>query len=171
MTTTHDSGNATAPARGAAHAVAGLLFGAGFGFVLAAARLHEYSTIHAMLSLEEIDVFLLMGAAIGTSLPLLWLLERAGVRTRLGGPLALSRSPIRRHHVVGGALFGIGWAVSGTCPAPALVMLASGAGLAIVTIAGLFVGLGLRDAQTPRAPGAVPTAGDGEQREVVASAR
>lgn len=156
---------------GAARAIAGLLFGAGFGFVLGAATLHEYSTIHAMLSLEEIDVFLLMGAAIGTSLPLLWLLERAGVRTMVGGPLALSRSPIRRHHVVGGALFGIGWAVSGTCPAPALVMLASGAGLAAVTIAGLFVGLGLRDAQTARTTGGAPAAGDGEQREVVAAAR
>ncbi|MEY2740032.1 MAG: DUF6691 family protein [Ilumatobacteraceae bacterium] len=151
--------------------IAGLVFGAGFGLVLAAARLHEYATIHAMLSLEEIDVFLLMGAAIGTSLPLLLVLERARARTLVGGPLALSRSRIQRHHVVGGALFGVGWAVSGTCPAPALVMLASGAGLAAATVAGLFVGLGLRDAQTSRTTGTAPTAGDGEQREVVAAAR
>jgi len=47
-------------------------------------------------------------------------------------------------------------------------MLASGAGLAVITIAGLFVGLGLRDAQTSRAAGTVIT-GDGEHRDVVAS--
>jgi uncharacterized membrane protein YedE/YeeE len=151
-----------------AHKVLGLLFGAGFGFVLAAANLHEYDTIHKMLRLEEIDVFLLMGGAIGTSLPLLWWLERRRTNTALGGPLFLSRSKPRREHVVGGALFGIGWAVSGTCPAPALVMLVSGAGLAAVTITGLFVGLNLRDAQVRRNAGAA-TAADGEHREVVTS--
>jgi hypothetical protein len=151
-----------------AHKVLGLLFGAGFGFVLAAANLHEYDTIHKMLRLEEIDVFLLMGGAIGTSLPLLWWLERRRANTALGGPLFLSRSKPRREHVVGGALFGVGWAVSGTCPAPALVMLVSGAGLAAVTITGLFVGLNVRDAQVRRNAGAA-TAADGEHREVVTS--
>ena len=147
--------------------VIGLLFGAGFGFVLAAANLHEYATIHNMLSLEEFDVFGLMGLAIGTSLPLLAIMERAKVKTVLAGTLSLSRSKVQKHHVVGGAIFGIGWAVSGTCPAPALVMLASGAGLAAVTIAGLFVGLGLRDAQTSRAAGGSVTQGDGEHRTTV----
>lgn len=148
----------------------GLLFGAGFGFVLAAANLHEYTTIHNMLSLEEFDVFGLMGGAIGVSLPLLWILERRRTRTALGGTLTLSRSKPQRHHIVGGSLFGIGWALSGTCPAPALVMLASGAGLAVITVAGLFVGLGLRDVQTSRAHGTA-TAGDGEHREVVGAGR
>lgn len=145
----------------------GLLFGAGFGFVLAAANLHEYTTIHDMLSLEEFDVFGLMGLAIGVSLPLLAILERAKVKTVLAGTLSLSRSKVQKHHVVGGAIFGIGWAISGTCPAPALVMLASGAGLAAVTIAGLFVGLHLRDAQTNRAVGGTVTQGDGEHRATV----
>lgn len=147
--------------------IAGLLFGAGFGFVLAAANLHEYTTIHNMLSLKEFDVFGLMGLAIGTSLPLLAFLERAKVKTVLAGALSLSRSKVQKHHVVGGAIFGIGWAVSGTCPAPALVMLASGAGLAAITIAGLFIGLGLRDAQTSRTSGGSITQGDGEHRASV----
>lgn len=148
--------------------ITGLLFGAGFGFVLAAANLHEYDTIHKMLRLEEIDVFLLMGGAIGVSLPLLWWFERRNTTTTLAGRLTLSRSKPQRHHVVGGALFGIGWAVSGTCPAPALVMLASGAGLAIVTIVGLFVGLNLRDAQVRRG-NTVVAASDGEHREMTAA--
>ena len=148
-----------------AYRVLGLLFGAGFGFVLAAANLHEYDTIHNMLRLEEFDVFLLMGAAIGTSLPLLWWLEKRKTKTALAGTLTLSRSRPTRQHVVGGALFGIGWAVSGTCPAPALVMLVSGAGLAVITIVGLFLGLNLRDRQVARLAGTA-TAADGEHRNL-----
>lgn len=155
--------------RSLGYKIAGLAFGAGFGFVLGGAGLHEYTVIHTMLKLDELYVFLLMGGAIATSLPLLWILDKMRARTALGGELALSRSKPNRNHVVGGALFGVGWAVSGTCPGPAVVMLSSGAGLAVLTVLGLFVGLQLRDAQTARS-GSGPTVGDGEQR-VASSAR
>lgn len=148
----------------------GLVFGAAFGFVLGAARLHEYDTIHRMLRFDEADVFLLMGSAIGTSLPLLWWLERRSTPTLLAGRLSLSRSRVERHHLIGGALFGMGWALAGTCPAPALVMLASGASLAIVAIAGLFIGIHLRDHQT-RTTAGIATVGDGEHREATAPTR
>lgn len=139
----------------------GLLFGLLFGGVLAASNLHEYDTIHAMLRLDEFDVFWFMGSAIAVSLPGLWLLERSGLRTPLGGALSLSRSRPERHHLTGGALFGIGWAIAGTCPAPALVMVSSGALLGLVAIPGIFLGLYLRERQQTDA-GHV---GDGEHRE------
>ena len=141
----------------------GLLAGIAFGGLLAGAQLHEYDTIHAMLRLDEPDVFLLMGSAIGVAMPGLWLMERRRVRTMFGGEISLSRSRPERHHIKGGVLFGLGWAVAGTCPAPALVMISSGAMLGLVAIAGIFFGLYLREAQT-RTPVAT---GDGEGKELV----
>jgi uncharacterized membrane protein YedE/YeeE len=138
----------------------GLLFGSLFGGVLAASNLHEYDTIHAMLRLQEFDVFWFMGSAIAVSAPLLWWLERRGLVTPLGGALTLSRSRPERHHVVGGALFGIGWAVAGTCPAPALVMISSGAALGLVALAGIFLGLWVHG----RATNSDTHVGDGEHR-------
>lgn len=143
--------------------IIGGLFGAGFGFVLAAAQLNEYDTIHKTLRFAEWDVFLLMGLAIGVSLPLLWVLERRGTTTVFGGRLSLSRSRIERHHIVGGALFGTGWALAGTCPAPALAMISSGAMYGTIAVTGLFIGLWLRDHQVERAAVSVPE-GDGEHR-------
>jgi uncharacterized membrane protein YedE/YeeE len=142
----------------------GGLFGAGFGFVLAAAQLHEFDTIHKTLRLDELDVFLLMGLAIGISLPLLWVLDKRGTQTLFGGQLKLSRSKVERHHIVGGALFGTGWALAGTCPAPALAMLASGAFYGAIAVVGLFIGLYLRDLQTSADQA---TVGDGEHRDLV----
>jgi uncharacterized membrane protein YedE/YeeE len=140
----------------------GLAFGALFGGLLAGARLHEYDTIHAMLRLDEPDVFLLMASAIATSAPLLWILERRGITTLLGGDFSLSRSLPKAHHIRGGAIFGVGWAIAGTCPAPALVMVSSGALLGLVAIPGIFLGLHLHERQTasPR------HIGDGEHRTV-----
>lgn len=139
----------------------GLLFGVLFGGVLAASELHEYDTIHAMLRLEELDVIWFMGSAIAVSMPLLWLLERRGLQTPLGGALRLSRSRPERHHLRGGALFGLGWAIAGTCPAPALVMVSSGALLGLVAIPGIFLGLRLHEWRSV----AGLRVGDGEHRD------
>lgn len=138
----------------------GLAFGAMFGGVLAASNLHEYDTIHAMLRFDEFDVFWFMASAIAVSAPLLWFLERRGMNTPYGGQLSLSRSRPESHHLKGGALFGIGWAIAGTCPAPALVMVSSGAFLGLIALPGIFLGLHLRQRQQADA-GQV---GDGEHR-------
>ena len=145
----------------------GLLFGVAFGGVLAASNLQEYDTIHAMLRLDEFDVFWFMASAIAVSAPLLWLLERRRMQTPFGGQLTLSRSKPEKHHILGGALFGVGWAIAGTCPAPALVMVSSGAMLGLVAIAGIFLGLHLRERQQHGAQ----HVGDGEHRELVSSGR
>lgn len=140
----------------------GLLFGSLFGGILAGAQLHEYDTIHYMLALEEYYVFAFMASAIAVSMPLLFLLERRGWNTPYGGALTLSRSRPDANHLKGGALFGVGWAIAGTCPAPALVMVSSGALLGLVAIPGIFLGLWLRERETSTdvAPG------DGEHREL-----
>ena len=142
----------------------GLVFGMAFGGLLAAGNLHEYDTIHAMLRLDEPDVYLLMASAIAVSAPALWWLERRRMVTMFGGKLALSRSKPEPHHIKGGAMFGAGWAIAGTCPAPALVMVSSGAVLGFVAIAGIFLGLHLRERATARQTGHPVHTGDGEHR-------
>lgn len=128
----------------------GLVTGALFGGILAGANLHEYDTIHSFLRLDDLYVAWFMGSAIAVSAPMLWWLERRGTDTPFGGRLSLSRAKPERHHVVGGAIFGLGWAIAGTCPAPALVMISSGAMLGLVAIAGIFLGLHLRERQAMR---------------------
>ncbi len=51
------------------------LFGLAFGFLFAAAGLNQYDVIHQMLLLKNFAPFLIMGSAMGTTLPILWLLE------------------------------------------------------------------------------------------------
>lgn len=128
----------------------GLVCGALFGGILAGANLHEYDSIHEFLRLDDLYIAWFMGSAIAVSAPLLWWLERRGTDTPYGGRMKLSQSRPEAHHIKGGAIFGLGWAIAGTCPAPALVMLSSGALLGLVAIAGIFVGLQLRERQAIR---------------------
>lgn len=128
----------------------GLFTGILFGGLLAGARMHEYDTIHSFLRLDDLYLAWFMASAIAVASPLLWWFERRETNTPFGGRLTLSRSMPEPHHLKGGALFGVGWAVAGTCPAPALVMVSSGAMLGLVAIAGIFLGLHLRERQAMR---------------------
>jgi uncharacterized protein len=123
----------------------GLVLGGAFGFLIAAAGFADYDVIHNGLLLRDWHMYLTMGSAVVTAMPILWLLQRRRWRTPLGGEMALQQQAPGRRHVLGGVVFGAGWAVTGTCPAPALAMTAGGGVLGIFVIAGLFTGLMLRD--------------------------
>jgi uncharacterized membrane protein YedE/YeeE len=143
----------------------GLAFGAGFGFFIAAGRLNEYNVIHNGLRLQDGYMFAVMGSAVLVAMAVLWLLSGRGLVTRWGGPLELRRQSIERRHVLGGIVFGTGWAVAGTCPAPALTMIGAGGLLGVVVMLGLFSGLLLHERAERR-----ETAGGG-RRSVEASSR
>ena len=122
-----------------------LLFGLAFGFVFAAAGFNQYDVIHKMLLLRDIEPFLTMGSAVGTAMMTLWFFERRGWQTPLGGRLSLRRSPIERKHVLGGAVFGAGWAITGACPGTASTTLGGGSLMGIVLVIGMVAGIAARD--------------------------
>jgi hypothetical protein len=121
------------------------LFGIAFGFLFASAGLNQYDVIHAMLLLENFEPFLIMASAMATALPVLWVLERRKWTTLIGGPLKLRRWPIGREHVVGGVIFGTGWAITGACPGSASTTLGAGSLPGIALIVGMVAGIALRD--------------------------
>ena len=145
---------------------AGLVVGIGFGFMLGWARLTDYDVIHDMLLLRELDVFLLMGAAIATAAVAIRLLRARGGRSLVGGwPIAWTVTRPTRNHVIGSMVFGLGWGVSGTCPGPVAAQLGRGQLAALFTLAGIFLGIAVygrlkRRTQTkqpgPEAAGAAP---------------
>lgn len=74
---------------------------------------------------------------------------------RRGSPLFDSRfhvpasKDVDLRLVLGSALFGVGWALGGFCPGPALVSAASGVLPAAVFVAGMVLGMKLEHLVTP----------------------
>ncbi len=123
---------------------AALLIGIGFGFVLGWARLTDYDVIHDMLLLRSFDVFLIIGAAVATAAIAARLLRAVNARSFVGGePIAWSVTRPTRNHITGSLLFGLGWAVSGTCPGPVAAQLGRGQVAALFTLAGVLAGAAL----------------------------
>jgi len=83
---------------------------------------------------------LVMAAAIAVAAPA-FLLIRRRQRDLRGEPVELPRrSGVDSRLLAGAAIFGVGWGLSGICPGPGVVLLASGKPLVIVFVAALLAG-------------------------------
>lgn len=129
-----------------ASGVVGVVFGA----MLVGTGMADYDVIHEGLLFRHAHLYLMMVAAMATGIPLLWLLRRRGVASVFGGPIEITRDAIDRKHVIGGVVFGTGWAVAGTCPGAVAAMAATGKPLALMVMAGVAIGGTLRDLQEER---------------------
>ena len=134
----------------------GLGLGVAFGFLISAADFNDADFIHRMLLLQTWYPYAVYVAAIATAMLLLWVLSRFGWVTPLGGPLRLVRVSVRRRQIYGGLLFGAGWALTCTCPVPAIGMTASGSILGLFVVAGLFIGIELGEVRARRREVSVP---------------
>jgi len=118
-----------------------LLVGLCFGFLLTASGLSRYDVIHRMLRFEDWDPYLIMALSVATALPLLWLLQRIGWVTPLGGRLSLAYRGTERRQVYGGAVFGVGWAITGACPGTVSAMIGGGSVLGLAVLCGIILGI------------------------------
>ena len=132
-------------------------FGIAFGFLITWGQFSDPARIREMLLLEDPYLYLMMASAIAVAFAGIVILRRRGARTALTGePITVERSRVERRHIVGAATFGLGWAITASCPAPVAAQLAEGVTWSLITIGGILVGVELYLRRQDRA-----TAGSG----------
>jgi uncharacterized membrane protein YedE/YeeE len=112
----------------------GFLIGCAFGAILFLGGASSYRRIMGTLLLKDMWIIKLMMTAIGVGTLGIYLLD-------LGGLANMSIKPAYVWGVLaGGAIFGIGWAVSGYCPGTCVVGASEGKKDAIFTVLGALTG-------------------------------
>jgi uncharacterized membrane protein YedE/YeeE len=117
-------------------------FGVAFGFLIAWSQVPDPDVIRRMLLLQDAYVYVVMGTSIAVALVGLRLLRALRVRALVTGDLVswVTTRPARKH-LVGSGLFGVGWAVTSSCPGPIAAQLGQGMLWSLFTIAGIAVGI------------------------------
>ncbi|HOO62794.1 MAG TPA: YeeE/YedE thiosulfate transporter family protein [Synergistaceae bacterium] len=117
--------------------IIGLVTGILFGFLLQKGRALRFEKQVGALLLRDMTIVKFMLSAILVGMVGMTLLSNAGV-------IALShKSANLGALLVGGALFGIGWALLGFCPGTSLGALGEGRWHALFGIAGMLAGAAL----------------------------
>lgn len=126
-----------------------LVLGTVFGFVLSRAGAADYNYIQGMFLFDEFQLYGIIGTAVVVTAPGLYLLKRHG-KTLTGRKLLVEQKPGHRGNLVGGVIFGVGWAITGMCPGPILVNIGEGKVYALAALAGALVGAGAFGTLYPR---------------------
>ncbi len=132
--------------------IAALLFGFLFGIGMIVAGMTDPARIIAFLDVAgtwDPSLALVMVTAIAVAAPAFALARRRPI-TVLGDAIALpDRRRIDRRLIVGPALFGIGWGLSGLCPGPGLVLLGNDGVSAVVFVITMALGIRIAEAVLP----------------------
>lgn len=112
-----------------------LFWGLAFGFIISRAGAVRFDYIRDMFLLKSAQLYMVIGGAIATALPLF-----AWLRTQKLKGLHWPQRRLTPGTLPGAAIFGLGWALTGTCPGPAVVQVGEGHFIALATVAGIFAG-------------------------------
>jgi uncharacterized membrane protein YedE/YeeE len=109
-----------------AKALVTLLAGALFGFGLSLATMVQPEVVIGFLRFQDWGLMLVMGGAAGVTVLAYKGFPRWFKQPLLGGQFLTQPAQWNRQTLVGAALFGVGWGMSGVCPGPALASLGTG---------------------------------------------
>jgi uncharacterized protein len=103
-----------------------LLFGIYFGIVLFKSEAASWFRIHEMFRFESIHMYGIMGIAVAIGALSIFLIKRLKIKSVNSEIINLSGKPFTKGNVIGGIIFGLGWAMTGTCPGPLYTLVGSG---------------------------------------------
>jgi uncharacterized membrane protein YedE/YeeE len=122
--------------------LAGLGVGLVFGVTLCWSGLASPVVIRQALLFEDSYLYFLFASAVlvaGVGLALLRRGERRALLT--GAPLRWIPERPARRHIVGAAVFGLGWGIADACPGPIAAQVGQGIAWGLFTFAGVVIGV------------------------------
>ncbi|MEM7798533.1 MAG: DUF6691 family protein [Chloroflexota bacterium] len=129
-----------------------LIIGVVFGTVLVKSEVVRWQRIHDMFLFNEPHMYLIIGTAVLVAGVSMFLIKRFEVKTVDGDPITYKPKPFHPGVIIGGTLFGMGWAITGACPGPIYAQIGAGEWLAGLTFIGAFAGMWLYAVLRPRLP-------------------
>jgi uncharacterized membrane protein YedE/YeeE len=116
------------------------LVGIFFGIVLVKSEAVSWYRIFEMFKFQSFHMYGIIGTAVGTGVILLLLSNRLKLKNIQGNFI---KAPLKERgfvrYVLGGIIFGLGWALCGACPGPMYILVGTGAfTILIVLVAALF---------------------------------
>ena len=120
--------------------LASILLGITFGFVLTKSEVISWFRIQKMFNFQEPYMYLIIGTAVIVGIISVQILKRFGAKSISKEELDFSGKVLNKGTVIGGVLFGIGWAITGACPGPIFAQIGTGEYAAISTFLGALSG-------------------------------
>lgn len=112
-----------------------------FGIVLVKSEAVSWYRIFEMFKFQSFHMYGIIGSAVFTGIILLLIAKKISIHNIQGNPI---RVPLKDkgflRYIIGGSIFGLGWALCGACPGPMYILVGTGTMTMLIVIAAALLG-------------------------------
>lgn len=121
--------------------IAYLTIGVFFGIVMFKSEAASWFRIYEMFRFNSFHMYGIIGSALVIGIIGVQWIKRKDVKALGGREMQLNKKqPSIPRYLIGGIMFGLGWALAGACPGPMYVLIGSGYPLILIVVFGAIVG-------------------------------
>lgn len=129
-----------------------IILGTLFGLVLTKTEAISWFRMQEMFRFQSFHMYGIIGSAIVTGIISIQLIKRFQIKTIAGEPISIETKPFNKGTIIGGLIFGMGWALTGACPGPIFAQIGAGASVAIVLLLSAIAGTWVYSFLKPKLP-------------------
>jgi len=130
-----------------------ILAGILFGIVMGKAEIISWYRIYEMFSFDAFHMYGVIGSAVILGLIGVYFMKKSSMSDIDGSAIHFKDKKMSYiRYIVGGILFGLGWALVGACPGPMFVLLGFGYLSILIVIFGALIGTFLYGLARPHLP-------------------
>lgn len=117
-----------------------VILGTIFGIVFVKAEIISWFRIQEMFRLQSFHMYGVIGSAIVTGIISIQLIKRLNIKSIQGEEIIIPTKVFKKGQIIGGFIFGLGWAITGACPGPLFAQIGSGYTVVLVTLISALAG-------------------------------
>ncbi|GHE61115.1 YeeE/YedE family protein [Roseivirga thermotolerans] len=118
-----------------------LVLGIVFGITLTKAEIISWYRIYEMFKFQAFHMYGVIGSAVVLGIVITQIIKRTRMKTLSGEPIVISPKKFSiARYLIGGIIFGLGWAMTGACPGPMFILVGNGVFVILVAIASGLLG-------------------------------
>lgn len=118
-----------------------LFIGILFGITMFKSEAASWFRIYEMFKFESFHMYGIIGTALGVGLLVVQVIKRYKIKSFFGDAITFppKEKSISRY-LIGGIIFGLGWALAGACPGPMFTLVGAGYTPILVVIVASLLG-------------------------------
>jgi uncharacterized membrane protein YedE/YeeE len=111
-----------------------LVLGILFGFILIKGEVISWFRIQEMFRFQSFHMYGVICSAIAIGMISILIIKKFNIKTFSGEEIKIAPKEFTKGNVIGGLMFGLGWAMTGACPGPLYALIGSGSLIVIVVL-------------------------------------
>ena len=112
-----------------------------FGIIMVKSEAASWYRIQEMFRFQSFQMYGIIGSAVALGTLAVYLIKRFRINDSQGNAIVFNdKDKGWKKYIIGGLVFGLGWALTGACPGPMFVNIGYGYITMIIVVAGALLG-------------------------------